>query len=109
MLLMLEIGTRRGRVPHPFVVAIDGRSGTGRSTLAAQVARGLNAALLPTDDAFAAEITDQGWIERTPEARARDALDWSRLRVEALEPFRVGQPAHWHAFDFSGGVRPDGS
>ena len=108
-LLMMEIRARRGRVPHPFTVAIDGRSGAGKSTLAAQVARGLSAALLSTDDFFAADVTDQGWNGRTAEQRASEALDWRRLRAEALEPLRLGQSARWRAFDFSGGARPDGT
>jgi len=108
-LLIMEIRARRGRVPHPFIVAIDGRSGAGKSTLAAQVARGLSAALLSTDDFFAADVTDQGWNARTVEQRASDALDWRRLRAEALEPLRLGHPARWRAFDFSGGARPDGT
>lgn len=105
----MEIRARKGRVPHPFIVAIDGRSGAGKSTLAAQVARGLDAGLLSTDDFFAADVTDQGWSGRTAEQRASDAIDWRRLRAEALEPLRLGHPAHWRTFDFSGGMRPDGT
>ena len=108
-LLIMEIRARRGRVPHPFIVAIDGRSGAGKSTLATQVARGMDAALVTTDDFFSADITDQGWTERTPEQRAADVLDWRRLRTEALEPLRLGNPARWHALDFLAGARSDGT
>lgn len=108
-LLMMEIKARCGRVPHPFTVAIDGRSGSGKSTVATQVARGLKAALIPTDDFFAANITDQEWKQRTAEQRAADALDWRRLRADALEPLRAEKSASWHAFDFEAGTRPDGT
>jgi uridine kinase len=108
-LLMMEIRARRGRVPHPFTVAIDGRSGSGKSTVAGQVARGLHAALVSTDDFFAAGITDEGWNGRSAEQRAADAVDWRRLRAEALEPLRGERSALWHAFDFAAGRRPDGT
>jgi uridine kinase len=31
------------------------------------------------------------------------------VRTEALEPLLAGKPAKWHAFDFTAGVRPDGT
>jgi uridine kinase len=93
----------------PLVVAIDGRSGAGKSTIASQVAAAMNAALIPGDDFFAAEITSADWGARTPRERARDAIDWRRLRRLALEPLRAGRPAVWNAFDFFAGVRADGS
>jgi uridine kinase len=105
----MEIRARRGRVPHPFIVAIDGRAGSGKSTVATQVARGLKAALVATDDFFAASITDAGWNARTAEQRAADAIDWRRLRAKALEPLRAGRSAVWHAFDFAAGLGPDGT
>lgn len=108
-LLMMEIRARRGRVPHPFTVAIDGRSGTGKSTIAAQVAKGLNAALIPTDDFYAAGITDEQWNKSSPEQRALDAIDWRRLVTEALEPLRAERGAAWLPFDFGAGPRPDGT
>lgn len=41
--------------------------------------------------------------------RARDAIDWRRLRRCALEPLRAGETATWHPFDFESGERSDGS
>jgi uridine kinase len=93
----------------PILVALDGGSGAGKSTLASLIAEELDAALIPSDDFFAAEITDAQWDSRTPEERARDVIDWRRLRAEALEPLRAGAPAKWHAFDFEAGARPDGT
>ncbi len=108
-LLMMEIRARRGRVAHPFTVAIDGRSGAGKSTIAGQVARGLNAALIPTDDFFAASITDAEWDQLSPEGRALAAIDWKRIRSEVLEPLRAERAASWRPFDFAAGQRPDGT
>jgi uridine kinase len=93
----------------PVVVALDGGSGCGKSTIAVALAARLDAALIQSDDFFAAEITDAGWEARTPAEKARDAIDWRRLRAEALEPLRAGNLARWHAFDFDAGARPDGT
>jgi para-aminobenzoate synthetase len=93
----------------PFVVAIDGRSGSGKSTIAALAAEAVGAVVVPTDDFFRAQTTDQDWDRKSAEQRAADALDWRRLRTEALEALREGRAARWHAYDFAAGPRPDGS
>jgi uridine kinase len=102
-----------GRTLHahgaPLVVAIDGRSGAGKSTIAVQLAAVMPATVIPTDDFFAAELTAADWDARSPRERARDAIDWRRLRRLVLEPLRAGQPAIWHPFDFGAGERADGS
>jgi uridine kinase len=91
------------------VVAIDGRSGAGKSTLAAAVAERVGATVVPSDDFFAASITDTEWEAKSPEQRAADAIDWKRLRRDALVPLRAGKAASWFAFDFVAGKRTDGS
>jgi len=93
----------------PLVVAIDGRSGVGKSTLASQLGAVLPASVIPTDDFFAAELTSADWDARSPSERARDAIDWRRLRRLVLEPLLAGRAAVWHPFDFAAGVRADGS
>jgi uridine kinase len=84
-------------------------SGSGKSTLAALLSAALDAALVRGDDFFVADITDAGWAARTPAERAADAIDWRRLRAEALEPLLAGKPAVWHPFDFASGTRGDGT
>jgi len=93
----------------PILIALDGPSGSGKSTLAGMVAEALNATVVPSDDFFAAEITDAEWEMRSPRDRAAGALDWRRLRSEALEPLLAGMSAQWHAFDFEAGVRVVGT
>jgi len=93
----------------PILVALDGPSGSGKSTLAGTVAEALNATVVPSDDFFAAEITDPEWDMRSPRERADGAFDWRRLRCEALDPLLTGMSARWHAFDFEAGVRADGT
>ena len=93
----------------PLVVALDGPSGAGKSTIAAALATETRGVVLPGDDFFAAEITAAEWDVRGAPERARDCIDWRRLRREALEPLRAGKAVEWHPFDFAGGERPDGT
>jgi uridine kinase len=93
----------------PMLVAIDGGSGSGKTVLAAAVAAQLDAVIVPGDDFFAAGITDAEWDRMAPADRAAAAIDWRRLRAEALEPLLAGRPASWHPFDFEAGTRPDGT
>jgi uridine kinase len=92
-----------------LVVAIDGRSGSGKSTVAEAVAQALGAVIVPCDDFFAASVSNTAWDRRTPEQRAADAIDWPRLKREAIGPLRAGRPARWYAFDFRAGPRRDGT
>jgi len=107
--IVTEIRRLMANRTRPILVALDGPSGAGKSTVALLVAEALGAALIQSDDFFAADISDAEWDTRTPEARAADAIDWRRLRAEALDPLLAGKPAKWHAFDFEVGVRPDGT
>src|SRR3989442_389859 len=92
-----------------LVVAIDGRSGSGKSTVATAVAQAISAVIVPCDDFFAASVRDAGWDRRTPEQRAADAIDWGRLKREAIATVRTGRAARWYPFDFLAGPRADGS
>src|SRR6185437_4532853 len=89
----------------PVTVALDGPSGAGKSTIARALAISTAGVLVPSDDFFAAQLTRAEWDARTPMERARDAIDWSRLRRCAIEPLRAGQRATWHSFDFGAGER----
>jgi uridine kinase len=92
----------------PLVVAIDGGSGAGKSILGSMVAEVLGAALIRTDDFYAANISNAEWDRRSPREKVAAVIDWQRLRNQVLEPLLCGQPAQWHPFDFRG-VRPDGT
>jgi len=92
-----------------LVVAIDGRSGSGKSTVAEAVAQAIGAVVVPCDDFFAASVSNAEWDRRTPEQRAADGIDWRRLKREAIEPLRTGRAARWYAFDFLAGPRTDGT
>jgi len=93
----------------PLVVAIDGGSGCGKSTIANYIAQQLDAIVVPCDDFFGANITDEQWDSKTAIERAHDAINWKRIRSEVLIPLLAGQAAKWHAFDFEAGQLADGT
>jgi uridine kinase len=94
---------------HPTVVALDGGSGAGKSTIAAIIAKETGAALIPLDDFFSANIPDSQWDEFSIEEKLEHVFEWSRLRQHVIEPLLQGRPAGWHSFDFQSGLRADGT
>src|SRR5260221_12604587 len=94
---------------HPILVALDGGSGTGKSTLASTLKERLDCVIVQSDDFFAANIPDWEWDMRSIPERARDVLDWQRLRTEAIEPLLASKTAKWHPFDFATGLLADGT
>jgi hypothetical protein len=64
----------------PVVVGVDGRSASGKTTLAARLAHALDAPVVHTDDV----------------ARHPDFFDWWPLLTQhVLEPFRAGRAIDW--------------
>lgn len=92
--------------PPRIVVALDGRIGAGKSTIAAAIAKRTDACVITGDDFYAYRITYAEWATRTAAERARDVIDWRYLRTSALEPLRAGDPASWLTY---GEMLPDGS
>ena len=83
------------------MVAIDGRSSAGKSTLASRAVAELEAlgaapALLHTDDFLRGSDT-RAAIEAP---LISDYYDWSRLRRDALDPLLAGRAASFRAFDW---------
>ena len=80
---------------QPLVLALDGRCGSGKTTLAAQLTRQFPASIvLHTDDFYlppAQRVPDWAHI---PCAN----MDLTRLRTEALEPACMGQPVPYRAY-----------
>lgn len=97
---------RRGR--SPFVVGIDGRSGTGKSTVGAQLGDQLGALIIKGDD-FYSGGSNEMWDALSPELRVARGIDWRRQK-ELLDALRhtgraVWQPYDWEADD--GRIVPD--
>ena len=81
---------------RPVVVAIDGRSGTGKSTFAAGLARSLTASLIEGDDFYAGGTVLH---DLSDEALAALCIDW-RLQRRVLSTLKSGRQAHYHPFDW---------
>ena len=79
----------------PFVLALDGRCGSGKTTLADRLAKQFPASIvLHTDDFYLPPAQRlHGW-EQTPCAN----MDLARLRDEALRPAYAGQPVQYRAY-----------
>lgn len=89
----------------PVVVAIDGRSAAGKSTLASAVAAELGSgpdaidvAVIEGDD-FYAGGTPSAWDRRSAAEKADHVIDRGRLR-SVLEALRDWGVATWHPFDW---------
>lgn len=89
----------------PVFVGIDGRSGVGKSTLAAAVAASLAGGEVPVGvtviagDDFYAGGTAARWDRRTAEEKAAQVIDWRRQRA-VLEGLRDWGVATYHPFDW---------
>jgi uridine kinase len=104
-----EVRRVQQRHSRPVVVAVDGGSGAGKSVLARAVGSTLDAAVIPVDDFFAAEIPAGAWETFSVEERLRRVFDWDRLREDVVLPLLASRRAQWHAFDFAAGLRADGT
>lgn len=103
LVMMVErIAACKRASPGPVCVALDGRSGVGKSTLAQQLAQATAATLIDGDSFFAGGTKVR---MDSPEQRARDCIDWRRQRT-VLESLRAGRSASYRAFDWE---RFDGS
>ena len=82
-----------------FVVALDGMSGTGKTTIAKEVAKRLDAVNVLCDDFFIGGRNTE-WARRSTQEMVGNVIDWRRLRREVVEPLRAGRTARWHPFDW---------
>jgi len=109
-IILDAINLKLQKLQTPIAVAIDGGSGAGKSTIASMLEQKINSiVVVPSDDFFSANIPDWEWDTRSIFERARDVLNWQRLRTEALEPLLTSKIAKWYPFDFAAGLRPDGT
>lgn len=88
---------------RPLVVAIDGPSAAGTTTLGDVLDSYLIAALIPSDD-FYRDIDERQRWDLDPAAGVEQYFDWQRLRAEALLPLLAGEAAHYRPFSWI----PDG-
>jgi hypothetical protein len=84
------VRARRRRTAGRRVLAIEGRSGAGKTTLARAVAERLGSPLIHMDDLYA------GWDGLRQGVEA--------LRDGVLEPLSAGRPAVWRRWDWTAGA-----
>ena len=87
------------------VVALDGRSGAGKSTISSVLLAKFDAVLVCCDDFYAgAEDGDESnWYKKTVVEKFNQVMDYQRLRSEVLNNLLVGRDASYHPFDFKRG------
>ena len=89
----------------PLIVALDGRSGTGKSTLARRFSTLVNdvaespAAAIIESDQFYAGGSAAFWDSLSVSERLDHVIDWRRLRA-VLEALRTRGGARWRRFDW---------
>ncbi|HEV2613236.1 MAG TPA: (d)CMP kinase [Gammaproteobacteria bacterium] len=88
----------------PLLIALDGRSGTGKSSLAKTLANKFSATLIESDDFYCGRENNT-WASCSPEEKVAQCIDWRRLRAEALMPLLEGKTAHYHPYDFKTGAK----
>ena len=80
---------------HPVLVALDGRCGSGKTTLAAQLARQFPQSItVHTDDFYLPPASRVANWEQIPCAN----MDIRRLRDEVVAPARAGQAFSYRAY-----------
>ena len=84
----------------PYIVAIDGKSGTGKSTLAAQLQQRIQASIIEGDDFFAGGVII---LESPASEMAEICIDWRSQRDVVRTLLSRGAvsyfPFDWNAFD----------
>ena len=79
---------------RPLVLALDGRCGSGKTTLANALARQFTCSVLHTDDFYLPPAQRCADWAHIPCAN----MDLTRLRDEALRPAYAGQPVVYRAY-----------
>ncbi len=97
-----KIGQLMNEHQRPILVALDGRSGTGKSTIAKKIAERLGGVEIILDD-FWVGGSNEEWDKKSPKEKAETAIDWKRIRTEVLEPLLAGKSATWHPFNWKVG------
>ena len=84
----------------PVLLGIDGRCGSGKTTLANWLAQQLHCSVLHTDDFYLPlSARCENW-QQQPGAN----MDFYRLRQEVLQPLLCAQPAQYRAYSCAAGA-----
>jgi len=80
------------------MVAVDGWSAAGKSTLVARVAPLVAAHVIDGDDFYAGGTTSR-WGAMSAAEKVEHCIDWRR-QVPVLEALARGETARWHSYDW---------
>nr|AMP54108.1 AAA domain protein [uncultured bacterium] len=97
---ILNIIQNRRVEGNVVVVALDGRSGVGKSTLAEAIAVHENGAFVDQDD-FYSGGGHEHWSALSAEERSKLCIDWRRVREELLLPLISKRQASYVPFDWN--------
>jgi molybdenum cofactor guanylyltransferase len=101
---ILDLMAERAKTTdRPVVIAIDGPSCSGKSTLATAVALRSGASILEGDDFYRDTLPSLTATQREamPDAAVVDAvIDWERLRNDGLLALRAGHAATFQPYDW---------
>jgi uridine kinase len=102
-------------VHEPFLVALNGHSASGKSTLARGLAAMLPRCQVVAGDDFYRVLAPDDRAALTAQAGYDQYFDWQRLAAQVLWPLREGRPARYQAYDWDQNalgvwkaVRPEG-
>ncbi|MHA7872450.1 MAG: uridine kinase family protein [Hyphococcus sp.] len=96
-LLADRFGGERAPSASPWLIAIDGRSGAGKSTFAETLVQCLDAELVSVEDFFAGGTE----LREDPSEKLADiCIDRTRLK-SVLEKLKSNQPARYKPFDWA--------
>jgi uridine kinase len=100
LILYVRIRALQAASPAPLLVALDGRSGVGKSTVARGVAAEIGAGALVIDgDDFYCGGDDAYWDALAPTEKVDLVIDWRRQRT-LLECLRREEPVTWRPYDW---------
>ncbi len=97
----------RGRSERPLLVALDGHSASGKSTLAKRVKEGLEEVTLIHTDDFYRVMPERARATLTPPEGYAKFYDWQRLREQVLEPLRKNRVARYQHYDWTANLLGD--
>ncbi len=95
-----------GKGDAPVLVAIDGHSAAGKSTLTRTLQEKLEAQIVAGDD-FYQVMDETKRFSLDAEAGYKYYFDWERLAAEVLEPLSAQQTARYRAYDWTTGALGD--
>jgi uridine kinase len=85
---------------EPCLVAIDGYSAAGKSTLSRLIAASVGRCQVVAGDDFYRVMAPDRRAALSAEAGYAEYFDWQRLEAQVLRPLRAGRPARFQVYEW---------